>query len=214
MAIGVASSATRIFSFDKALVRQSKDFVERLQAANTVDIDGYELAEALNSKRGSRSLTPEFRAKSTTVLKNNVKYVRYFHSKLVSQSRRLFAGLHWWMRGRYGRGSAGNGFMTSAAALSNPQAMFALYMPVKTPKVEALNSYRQGGEPGIRRRHHHLWEYGGRRVHHSIDRSSREHIADRSKIRSSSFFWYSSLSFLSTKFTSLTLTSLSSPLKM
>ena len=41
---------------------------------------------------------------------------------LLEKSRLLYTGLHWWLRGRYGKGTDGFGLLKSPAAMKSEQA--------------------------------------------------------------------------------------------
>ena len=82
---------------------------------------------------------------------------------LITKSRLLFTGLHWWYRGRYDSSSEGNGLLKPKQALSSPQLMFTLYMPTETP-VPTDSSLPGKSIPQVDRRHHYLWNFETRTI--------------------------------------------------
>ena len=87
-----------------------------------------------------------------------VRLQRESAGDLVTKSRLLYHGMHWWMRGRYGLGPDGFGLLKSVAALNSPLAQFPLYMPAKTPTPTdpTISGY---SVPKFDRRHHYIWMY-------------------------------------------------------
>ena len=80
--------------------------------------------------------------------------------KLMVKAQLLFEGLHWWLRGRYGRGSEGGGLFKNKQVLRNPQLRFGLYMPTDPPRptvpgVASINA----PVPFADRRHHYVWAW-------------------------------------------------------
>ncbi len=87
---------------------------------------------------------------------------------LTTKANLLAAGLHWWLRGRYGRGPDAMGLAKSVAAMDWPQAQLALYMPPDMPKPTNPKTIDAGELPIPRfdRRHHYWWAWEDRRLQH------------------------------------------------
>lgn len=82
---------------------------------------------------------------------------------LITKSRLLFTGMHWWFRGRYGVGTDSMGLMKNERSLKSPEAMFALYMPRVPPKP--TDPFSQGTPlPLVDRRHHYVWRLSNERI--------------------------------------------------
>ena len=80
--------------------------------------------------------------------------------QLLVKGQLLFEGLHWWLRGRYGRGSEGGGLFKNKQVLKNPALRFGLYMPSDPPRptVPGVAS-RNESVPFADRRHHYVWAW-------------------------------------------------------
>ena len=90
--------------------------------------------------------------------------------ELLTKVERLQQGLHWWFRGRYGRGAEAIGLMKSPQAMHSPQAMFGLYMPRQRPEPTPLeNRYDAiAAVPDYQRRHYHTWPIGHQQIVKSV----------------------------------------------
>lgn len=140
-------------------------FRERLMAAFVGDLDG-ELLERFFTENKNYSFQ-EDRLRAPGVLRDirtRSGKIRREAGDLVQKGRLLYEGLHWWMRGRYGQGPEGNGMLKSPLALTNPVALFALYMPTETPKPTDPYDNSQSQLPEIDRRHHYIWQFEYRRI--------------------------------------------------
>ena len=75
-------------------------------------------------------------------------------------ANQFFTGLHWWIRGRYGKGVAANGLLKGEHVKQNPAAGFALSMPrnrtLPTDPFAEDNSERS---PYVARRHENTWSW-------------------------------------------------------
>lgn len=78
---------------------------------------------------------------------------------LLTKSRLLFEGMHWWFRGRYGMGTDGYGLLKSPAAAHDDQAMFALLMPEVPPVPTGPDVDKNEQIPEFDRRHHYVWAW-------------------------------------------------------
>jgi len=176
----------RVGRLDQAAVvlDASDEFIERLQAAFVVGLDGDLLARFLEqldeSTKVSRPalLDPELPAR----IKEQTAKSRKDAGDLIAKSQMFFEGLHWWLRGRYGRGPDGAGLLKSPLALKNSEALFGVLMPKRFPtpseqssdvleNAEAgyvANIHGDGSYdrvvPDYERRHHHIWTFEYRRL--------------------------------------------------
>jgi len=84
--------------------------------------------------------------------------------ELTAKTRMLHAGLSWWLRERYGRGSHFMGLIKSPAALNSPTALFAVAMPSSLPSAADPSDSSFRRSPTIQRRHHQIWAWEERAV--------------------------------------------------
>lgn len=114
------------------------------------------------------------------------------------QAELLFRGIHWWMRGRYGRGPEQNGLLKNVQVVTNDGLLFPLFIPenMQKPPFELVRNPAWGvsdengntaddvkpyvamkSEDGIKpdyaRRHHHGWMFEYRRGFRSVNSSSQ-----------------------------------------
>jgi len=148
--------------FAKRILEESKDLKQRFLAAYAMGVDGEILYQGFKNYRGvfqrERLRAPQL----TETLRIDIDhYGKDLAGDLVKKSELLFAGLHWWRRGRYGRGPEGNGLLKSQEALRNPAAQIALFMPMFTPEpTDPMKPGRQS--PDYDRRHHWTWAWEDR----------------------------------------------------
>ena len=147
------------------IVRESKDFKERLRAAYVADFDGQQVIDFLRThvQRGTKFKRPSLSDSNTlSAVLAAMQFARETSGDLVIKSRLLHQGMHWWMRGRYGEGPMGAGLLKSPMALASPMAQFPLYMPMSNPKpVDPTMGY---SVPKFDRRHHYIWMYEYRNI--------------------------------------------------
>lgn len=172
----------RIRRLDAAvrLLEGSKRAQERIPAAFVVDSDGPTLVERYAAEppggpaeaiAAPATLDPAaLRRRDLTrpelgvVVRRMVERGRAAAGDdLLAKSRLFYVGLHWWLRGRYGRGVEARGLLKPAAALQSADAMFALYMPAEPPRP-ADPFASDAASPEIDRRHHYLWQIGAQRI--------------------------------------------------
>lgn len=145
----------RLMLVDKVMT-ESKDVGERLLAALQLDMDGELLPQLLAKDK-------TFPSYQTRKVNETIHHARSQAGRdFLQKARWLFTGLHWWVRGRYGMGTAGNGLLKSPAALRSPEAMFGLLMPIQTPLPTAPSE--RDRVPFVDRRHHYLWQFETRQV--------------------------------------------------
>lgn len=173
----------RRLEYAASAVGSSASLKERFQAAFVVDLDGELLTTFIqqSQKRTLPDAAPEgvvFRKLladpqlATRIAKLRDEGRKAAGEDLLTKSRLLFTGLHWWYRGRYGRGSEGNGLLKSKLSLVSPEAMFGLYMPRKTPEPTDPTSGSQQ-VPEVDRRHHYLWQFETRQITTSQDSDTK-----------------------------------------
>jgi hypothetical protein len=166
------------------LLTDSKDLGERLTAALSLEMDG----EALRSTLTKDTTFPIEEARRIKGMMDRARAAA--GPNLLLKSRLLFTGLHWWLRGRYGLGTAGGGLMKDAVALRSPDAMFGLMMPITLPKPTAPTAREP--VPLVDRRHHYLWQFETRRFTTGGSQSStttKEFVNQGTTVTTTSYFY-------------------------
>ena len=107
----------------------SDNYIEKIQAAYVIDLDGTLLADALHDSNLKLAREALQEADLADSIEQRADEVRKKHPRLVLQGSQFFTGLHWWLRGRYGRGPDGAGLLKNANAIHNDEALFGLFMP-------------------------------------------------------------------------------------
>ena len=174
------------------VLNDSTDFRPRFTAARVVDLDGDLLAAFLEEHKDrqfSRERLNEPDLGRTVA--DEVAVLREEAGDLVDKSRLFFTGLHWWQRGRYGRGSEGRGMLKSTLAMKSATAAFGLFMPSETPQPTdpyELGSYQV---PEIDRRHHYVWMYEYREItsHAGSQTSTLAATRTPSSVTKFNYFW-------------------------
>jgi hypothetical protein len=147
------------------ILEDSISFKERLQAAFALDQD-VKVMRAFVEQQGKGYFagvsTPKLRE-----LEGAVAIVRGTHQELFRSANQLYTGLHWWLRGRYGKGIAANGLLKGEHVKKIPASGFALSMP--RDRVQANDPFVVKNElasPYVGRRHEYIWswENGGIKV--------------------------------------------------
>ena len=144
-----------------AIVRESRDFKERLRAAYVVHFDGQRVIDYLREQDISKLSRPLLRDPNLlSSVRVAVNHARENAGDVAIKARLLYLGMHWWMRGRYGEGPDGMGLLKSVAAVKSPLARFPLYMPERPPRPTDPASPSAGPQtPRFDRRHHYIWMY-------------------------------------------------------
>ena len=145
------------FDFAARVLAESKDIKDRYQAAFVADLDSEKLTE------WAKEFPDSIDANTANRIGNAAKQIRKEHATLITKSRYLISGLHWWLRGRYGAGPDGFGLLKSPLAVTNPSAQFGLFMPIETP-VPTDPSQSGPQVPTFPRRHHFIWMYEYRKM--------------------------------------------------
>ena len=164
-------------AFAADVIAESNDLKDRFRAAFVTDIDSYWLLGIFRSSRAASFLRPRLNDPNLlTSIETYQRIVSESDGDLIEKSRLLFTGLHWWTRGRYGRGPDGFGLLKSVFALSSPQAQFALFMPIATPQPTDPMTNSDPGVPEFDRRHHYIWTYEYRQARQDYASSSQSRM--------------------------------------
>ncbi len=138
--LGERKLELRLARFDRAerVLATSDKFIEKLQAAYVIDLDGELLTNALQSSDEEWTREALLQDGLKDSIETRTGLVRKEHSQLVLKGSQFFTGLHWWLRGRYGRGPDGAGLLKNANAIHNNEALFGLFMPeaFEPPRVD------------------------------------------------------------------------------
>jgi hypothetical protein len=154
--------ATRLerLKFSLETLKSSQDLAERFQAAYALDFDGEALQNALAdaAKNGRAFRRPELAdpALAADVRQFADEGRKLAGADLLEKSKLFFDAVHYFLRGRYGRGTHDAGLMKSPVVLQNPALLPLLYMPAIPPKANDPfgKSYPV---PPVDRRHHYVW---------------------------------------------------------
>src|SRR5687768_15304313 len=105
---------------------------EKFFAAYAIAIDGELLLEGFKAG-GTFSREALNKPNLVEELTQKIEKGKKLAGSLIDKSKSLFIGLHWWRRGRYGRGPEGYGLLKSAASARNFAASVPLLMPRTSP---------------------------------------------------------------------------------
>lgn len=146
------------------ILQETHDLEQRIFAAYSVDFDGNVLQEFLKeNKADEEGSRPKLLRKQLAVAGIDVRVATLIDSgkesagDMLAKSRLFFEGLHFWMRGRYGRGTDQGGLMKSRYAIQSPQAQVALLMPMEPPEPNDPLAGKEYQTPQVDRRHHYIW---------------------------------------------------------
>ncbi len=144
-----------------AVLSTASGLKDRFFAAYAIGIDGEFLLAGFKAG-GTNFQRPALKnEKLAEELEQKIQRGKILAGKLLDKSRALFVGLHWWRRGRYGRGPEGNGLLKSVAATKSFEASIPLLMPVKSPvPTDPIQGSQQS--PDYDRRHHYAWAWEDR----------------------------------------------------
>jgi len=141
------------------LLETTTSLEERFLAAYAVDFDGEILQTQFLAiqDHGRRFKEPALQSRELPGrIERDLEQGRKLAGDLLDKSRLLFEGVHWWFRGRYGRGTNDDGLMKSWEAIESPEARMALFMPMKIPQpTDPLQEHAP--VPAVNRRHYSLW---------------------------------------------------------
>jgi hypothetical protein len=155
---GVELRVSRV-KFALKILQESKDIKERFFAAYAVGIDGELLVNGFNESPGPFGRESLNAPGFALALKSDVDRGKQLAGDLVNKSKLLFAGLHWWRRGRYGRGVELNGLLKNQAAQTQLAAQIALNMPRVSPVPVDPAKNPMNQIPDYDRRHHYTWTW-------------------------------------------------------
>ena len=150
---------------------------EKFFAAYAIAIDGELLLEGFKAG-GSFSREALNKPDLVEELTQKIEKGKQLAGTLIDKSKSLFIGLHWWRRGRYGRGPEGYGLLKSAASTRSFAASVPLFMPRTAPvptnpirgrqpadPQQASQKKQPSGQqqsPDFDRRHHYTWAWQDR----------------------------------------------------
>ena len=155
---GVELRVDRV-KFANKVLEQSKDVKERFFAAFAVGIDGELLVQGFKEFAGTFT-RPSLNAPGyAEAVASDVERGKKAAGDLVKKSQLLFAGMHWWRRGRYGQGPELNGLLKNKAAQTNLAAQIPLIMPRESPVPIDPAKNPQNQVPDFDRRHHYTWAW-------------------------------------------------------
>jgi len=123
-------------SFARHALEDMKLTPDRVLAAFSADFDGRLVAQFFErAKKSQQALAREILRDPATPARAAAEHrrARELAGDLTVKANLLFEGMHWWMRGRYGRGPEVGGLAKSEWATRTPQGQFGLYMPIDTP---------------------------------------------------------------------------------
>jgi hypothetical protein len=148
---------------------------ERFLAAFAADMDERLIEEFLGGsakdkrKRGAFARQRLNQPGVLEAVKADGRRAAELGGELTGKAKQLFAGLHWWLRGRYGLGPDAMGLAKSVAAMDWPDAQLWLFMPPEMPKPTSPNKITASETPVPRfdRRHHYWWAWEDRHLQHA-----------------------------------------------
>ena len=152
----------------KNVLDNSAKLDQRLQAAFAMDQDLKIIRDFVEQQR--KGLFPRVPPPNLDLIEQTVVSAERANQELFITANQFFTGLHWWIRGRYGKGIAANGLLKGEYVKKNPAAGFALSMPrnpaLPTDPFAKDNSERS---PYVARRHENTWswENGGIKMKYS-----------------------------------------------
>lgn len=149
------------------VLETSDELKDRYLAAWSIDFDGPLVLAELQQSFGDATFYTDFL--NNDQLQSQVeeaiqKGAAEAGELLLTKSRHLFIGLHWWTRGRYGMGPDGFGLLKNANAVASDASLFPLYMPEHMPDAKPPTQDWYGGMPEYDRRHQFIWAWEYREV--------------------------------------------------
>lgn len=126
-----------------------------LGPGNSVTANSDSSGNTTETRNGDLSVSPQLAGEIQTALSNA--------GDLPDKATAFFAGLHWWLRGRYGVGTEVHGLAKSEAARAMPGGLVWLNMPLQPepPGVPAMGRVESPGQ-APHRRHHLIWAWEDR----------------------------------------------------
>lgn len=206
----LSATERKALSFDFQLVQQTIEAEAQKRLTREMSLRGQRIELALSTLGDSPSL--KVRLQAAFAVDQDIKIMRAFveqqrkgnfagvpvpklgelagamaiardtHQELFRSAEQLYTGLHWWLRGRYGKGIAANGLLKGEHVKKVPASGFALRMP--RDRAEASDPFVVKNElasPYVGRRHEYIWswENGGVKMEY----------ATRSVVAKSKYFY-------------------------
>jgi hypothetical protein len=188
--MGERALELRLTRLDLALEMLAADagLKEKFLAAYAIGIDGEFLLAGFKAG-GTAFRRPALQnANLPKELAAKLEKGKNLAGDLLDKSRNLFVGLHWWRRGRYGRGPEGMGLLKSVAATKSFEASVPLMMPVNSPVP--TNPTQTGSQqvPDYDRRHHYAWAWEDRQFQNTLSTQSSSQEIGRHSTGTSYFY--------------------------
>ena len=143
-----------------ATLETETDFLTRLYAAYALQDDAAWLKKFLTDVDVAK--LRDQRLKDSQAL----EFVKVWYDKgarhgksddVLQKSVLLRVGVHWWLRGRYGRAHLNNGQLKLPIAMDSPVFMFSMFMPKERPKPVCSYLGPEATSEGYDRRHFYSW---------------------------------------------------------
>ncbi|MDE0816441.1 MAG: hypothetical protein OSA92_02200 [Pirellulaceae bacterium] len=130
----------------------------RLQAAFAMDQDIKIIRAFVEQQRkGNFAGVPQPNLRE---FERAVAFARGTHQELFRSADQLYTGLHWWLRGRYGKGIAADGLLKGEHVKKVPASGFALRMPRDRAKaIDPFAIENNLASPYVGRRHEYIWSW-------------------------------------------------------
>ena len=135
---------------------------DRLFAAYVIGVDSESLVREIRKEQGKFERPVLQDSALVRDLELKLKRGTGLGGDLIEKSRLLFAGLHWWRRGRYGMGTDAFGLLKSKSAMRDARLRLALMMPKTTPIPTDPLIFSANPVPDYQRRHLFFWAYEDR----------------------------------------------------
>ena len=136
----------------------SPELDQRLQAAFAIEQDLKIIRDFIDQQRKGLFLkvpTPNLDLVEQTFLSEQKE-----NPQLFTMANQFFTGLHWWIRGRYGKGVTANGLLKGEYVKKNPAAGFALSMPRnRSLPIDPFSEDNSERSPYVARRHENTWSW-------------------------------------------------------
>jgi len=139
-------------------LEESDALDQKLLAAFALDQDFKIINDFVEQQR--RGLFRSIQTPDVDSVERTVILAKQNHPRIFQDADLLFTGIHWWKRGRFGKGVAANGLLKGVHVKTNPAAGFALRMPRDIPT--ATDPFATDGSdpsPFVARRHEHTWSW-------------------------------------------------------
>lgn len=171
----------------------SSELKDRYLAAWSIDFDGPLVMKELEQSAGVKAFHTDMLNDDQLLsqLDETIKAgMTAAGELLLTKSRHLHVGLHWWTRGRYGMGSEARGLLKNTQALSSDAALFPLFMPETMPDAKPPQDDWLGGVPEYDRRHQFIWAWENRSIlssskttnTSSVSRNSRHEVTSETQL--------------------------------